>query len=82
MWESEHRKAQRLRDVPEYRQAQQLQTFGQCTVGQLVQDYIDSNPSIHGTNIIMLEKFRRDPIASKTLLELTRQDANRFVERN
>jgi integrase len=81
MWEAEHKKAERLKDVPEFKQAQQLKIFGQCTVAELVQDYIDSNQSIHGTNIIMLEKFRRDPIASKTLLELTRQDANRFVER-
>ena len=71
----------RLRDVPEYQQAKQLRIFGQCTVKELVQDYINSKPTIHPSNLTMLRQFMRDPLTSKTVLELTRQDVNRFKER-
>jgi integrase len=53
--------------------------LGASTVKDLVDDFIRDNQSIHPNNIIILNQFARDPIAAKSLRELTRQDANRYV---
>jgi integrase len=79
MWESERKKEERLKDVVEFRQAQQLRTLGASTVKNLVDEFIRDNPAIHPNNIIILNQFSRDPIAAKSLRDLTRQDANRYV---
>jgi hypothetical protein len=81
MWEHKHKKEERMRDVPEHQQTEQLRLYGQCTVKDLVQDYLAARPAIHPSNLTMLRQFMRDPLASKSLLELTRQDVNRFIAR-
>jgi integrase len=80
MWEQEHKKRERLRDVPEYQRMTQLKELGQYTVRDLVEHYIASNQLPRNT-LITLRAFLREDICNKNLLQLSRQDANRFVEK-
>jgi integrase len=82
MWEEEQKRAERLKDVPEYRQARELKQLAQFVVHDLVDDYIKHNASsLHPNNIITLNQFKRDPLASKSLLDVSEQDGHRFSER-
>ena len=51
IWESEQRRVERLKDIPAYRQAQELQTLKNVTVRDLIDDYINSKPNVHPNNI-------------------------------
>jgi integrase len=81
MWENEFRKRERLRDVPEYQQALQIQKLGGITVNDLVEYYIADHPSISKNDLIKLRAFQRESICSKGVLDLSRQDVNRFIEK-
>ena len=79
IWESEQRRVERLKDIPAYRQAQELQTLKNVTVRDLIDDYINSKPNVHPNNIITLRQFAREDICEKSVLAFTAQDANRWI---
>src|SRR6516165_9226795 len=81
MWEAEQRKAFRLRDVPEYRQAQELQSLRSYSVRDLVFDHIRLNPALGTNDILALHQFARETVAAKSVLDFTRQDVFQWVER-
>jgi integrase len=81
MWEAEQRKAFRLRDVPEYRQAQELQSLRSYSVRDLVLDHIRLNPALGTNDILALHQFARETVAAKSVLDFTRQDVFQWVER-
>jgi predicted HTH transcriptional regulator len=81
LWEEEFRKRERLRDVPEYQQRIQVQELGGVTVNDLVESYISEHPSISKNELIALKAFQRENICSKRILDLSRQDVNRFIEK-
>src|SRR5690349_15028308 len=71
IWEAEHKKQQRLKDIPEFRQSHELKTLKSVTVKDLIDDYINSNPNIHPNNILSLKQFEREDICSKSVLDFT-----------
>jgi integrase len=81
LWEQEHKKRERLKDVPEYQRMTELKELGQHTVKDVVEFYISSNKQLSKNNLITLNAFLRDDICSKNLLQLTKQDVNWFVEK-
>jgi integrase len=81
MWENEFRKRERLRNVPEYQQALLAQKLGGITVNDLVESYITDHPSINPRDLIKLRAFQRESICTKGVLDITRQDVNRFIEK-
>jgi integrase len=81
LWEREHKKRERLKDVPEFQRAVQVQELRQHTVGDLVEHYVEHNQHLSRNNLITLRAFLREDISEKNLLELTRQDVNRFIEK-
>jgi integrase len=81
LWEQEHKKRERLRDVPEYQRMVELKELGQHTVRDVVEFYIASNPHLSRNNLITLNAFLRDDICEKNLLQLTKQDVNWFIEK-
>src|SRR5262249_30111087 len=80
-WEQEMKKQERMKDVPAYRQMAELKELAQHTVKDVVEFYIESNPQLSRNNLIVLRAFLRDDICSKNLLQLTKQDVNRFVKK-
>jgi integrase len=82
MWEAERRKEQRLNDVPEFQHAQELKNLRNITVRDLIFEYIKANPTKFGaTDICTLNTFAREEIASKSVLEITKQDARNWVQK-
>jgi len=81
MWEEEHKKRERLREVPEYQRMVELKELGQHTVKDLVEFYIASNQHLSRNNLITLNAFLREEICEKNLLQLTKQDVNWFIEK-
>jgi integrase len=81
MWENEFRRRERLRNVPEYQQLVQAQKLGGITVNDLVEYYIADHPSISKHELIKLRAFQREGICSKGVLDLSRQDVNRFIDK-
>jgi integrase len=79
VWEGEQRRVERLKDIPAYRQAQELQTLKNVTVRDLIDDYINSKPNVHPNNIFTLRQFAREDICDKSVLAFTEQDANRWI---
>jgi integrase len=81
LWEQEHKKRERLKDVPEYQRMTELKELGQHTVKDVVEFYIASNKQLSKNNLITLKAFLREGISSKNLLQLTKQDANWLIEK-
>jgi integrase len=81
LWEQEHKKQERLRDVPEYQRMVELKELARHTVRDVVEFYIASNPNLSRNNLITLNAFLREDIASKNLIHLTKQDVNWFIEK-
>jgi integrase len=81
LWEQEFRKRERLREVPEYQQRIQVQELGSITVNDLVEYFIKEHPSISKNDLITLRAFQREKICSKRILDLSRQDVHRFIEK-
>jgi integrase len=81
LWEAEHRKRERLRDVPEYQRMIEVQELGAVTVNNLVEYYIAEHPNISKNDSITLKAFQRENICSKRILDLSRQDVNRYIEK-
>src|SRR5262249_9541283 len=81
MWEQEQKKRERLRDVPEYQRIAELKELAQHTVKDVVDFYIANNRHLSRNNLITLKAFLREEICEKNLIQLTKQDANRFIEK-
>jgi integrase len=81
MWESYHRKAERLRDVPEFRAAADLQKFAKVSVKDLVEDFIIDHPAMNRNDVISLRRFATEEVASKSLVEFSKQDVYRWIEK-
>ena len=81
MWEAKQSKAFRLRDVPEYKKAQELQSLRRYSVRDLVLDHIRLNPALGTNDILALHQFARESVAGKSVLDFSEQDVNRWVER-
>src|SRR5215813_12230251 len=80
-WEQEMKKQERMRDVPEYQRRAELKELGQHTVKDVVEYYIANNRHLSRNNLITLKAFLREEICEKNLIQLTKQDANRFIEK-
>jgi integrase len=80
LWEEEFRKRERLRDVPEFQQRIQVQELGGISINDLVEYYI-AERQISKNDLITLRAFQREKICSKRILDLSRQDVNRFIEK-
>jgi integrase len=81
LWEAERRKEQRLQDVPEFRRAKELENLRKLSVRDLIFDYIKQNPKLGTTDIISLNQFSRESICSKSVLDFSRQDVHRWIEK-
>ena len=81
MWEQEHKKRERLKEVPEYQRMVELKELGQHTVKDAVDFYIASNKHLSRNNLITLNAFLREDICEKNLLQLTKQNVNWFIEK-
>jgi integrase len=81
MWEEEQKKRERLKDVPEYQRMVELKELAQHTVRDLVEYYIANNQHLGRNNLITLNAFLREDICNKNLLQLSKQDMNRFIEK-
>src|SRR4051812_27279601 len=81
MWEQEHKKRERLKEVPEYQRMVELKELGQHTVKDVVDFYIASNPHLSRNNRITLNAFLREDICETNLLQLTKQNVNWFIEK-
>jgi integrase len=81
MWEQEHKKRERLKEVPEYQRMVELKELGQHTVKDVVDFYIASNKHLSRNNLITLNAFLREDICEKNLLQLTKQNVNWFIEK-
>ncbi len=67
----------KLGDVPTL----QRKTWQHITISNLIDDYLKAYPSLNYNNVVSLRQFSRDAICSKSLLDFTKQDVHRFVER-
>ena len=81
VWEAERKKKERLKDVPEFKRTQELKNLRSHTVRDLVFDYIKANPNTGTTDVLSLNQFARESICSKSLLDFSKQDANRWIEK-
>jgi integrase len=81
IWEAERRKEERLKDVPEFQRAQELKNLRQHTVRDLVFDYIKANPEMNTNDILSLNQFARENICSKSVLDFSKQDVHRWIEK-
>ena len=81
MWEADRRKAFRLRDVAEYKQAKELESLRGYSVRDLVMDHIKLNPNLGTADMLALHNFAREKLASKSVLDFSRQDVFQWVER-
>jgi integrase len=80
-WEAELKKRERFKDLPHYQRDAELQELKNYTVADLVHYYIEKNPHLGNSNIIILRAFLREDICKLNLLELSKQDINWFVEK-
>ncbi len=81
LWEAERRKEQRLRDVPEFRRAKDLENLRNVSVKDLIHEHIKQNPDLGPTDVITLNQFSRESICSKSVLDFSRQDVARWIEK-
>ena len=81
MWESEHKKQERMKEIPEYQQMEQYKLLVQHTVKDLIEYYITNNRHLSKNELVTLHAFLRDDICGKNLMELSDVDVNWFVEK-
>jgi len=81
IWEAELKKQERLRDAPEYKQSQELKALRQRTIRDLIFDYIKSHPEMNTSDVLSLNQFARENICAKSVLDFSRQDVFRWIEK-
>jgi len=81
MWEAARRQEQRLQDVPEFRRQRELEKLRQVSVRDLIFEFIKLNRELGNSDVISLNQFAREAICTKSVLDFSRQDAHRWIER-
>ena len=81
IWEAERKKEERLRDVPEFQRTQELKNLRQHTVRDLVFDHIKRHPDMNTNEVLSLNQFARENICSKSVLDFSKQDVHRWIEK-
>src|SRR5262245_31705353 len=81
VWEAERKKEERLRDVPEFQRSQEIKSLRQHTVRDLIFDHIKANPGMGSNDILSLNQFARDKICLKSVLDFSKQDVHRWIEK-